>query len=70
MNQLTRLFVSAAIFGFISIANGFLAVWRLIGNRSNWIEFAIHAVIFILAGIVAFLQYKEILKERRHIKSN
>jgi uncharacterized membrane protein HdeD (DUF308 family) len=64
------MYVSVAIFGSISIANGFLAIWRLIGNRSNWVEFAIHAVIFILAGIVAFLQYKEVLKERRHTKSN
>jgi uncharacterized membrane protein HdeD (DUF308 family) len=70
MNQLKRMYVSAAIFGFISIANGLLAVWRLVGNRSNWVEFTIHAVIAILAGIVAILQYKEVLKERRHTKSN
>jgi hypothetical protein len=70
MSQITKLYFSVTIFGFISIANGFLAVWRLIGNRSNWLESIIHTVIFILAGIVVTLQYKEVVKERRHTKSN
>jgi hypothetical protein len=64
------MFVSASIFAFICFANGILAIWRLIGKRSIWVEFTLHAMISILAGIVANLQYREALKERRHTKSS
>jgi len=60
------MFVAAAIFTFISIANGILMFWRFFGKRNDWIEFVLHLIIFILAGTGAAGFFIRGLKEKKH----